>query len=66
MTWRCARQRRLEREAHALGRRRCLESAREFGLNMSCDGEGQCGAPEACDFYKDALAEVTAFDEALP
>lgn len=62
----CARQRRLELEAHENGRRACLESAEEFGLNMSCADEYECGAPDECQFFIDALAAATAFDEALP
>jgi hypothetical protein len=62
----CARQRRLEREAHEIARDECLESAEEFGLNMSCADEYECSAPLHCEFFKRALADVTAFDEALP
>ncbi len=62
----CARQRRLDREAHEAGREECLDSAEKLGLNMSCADEHECGAPESCEFFKRALAEATAFDEALP
>ncbi len=62
----CARQRRLEREAHEIGRDECLASAETLGLHMSCEDEYECGAPSACAFFQRALAEVTAFDEALP
>lgn len=62
----CARRRRLEDEAHQIGRERCLASAEELGLHMSCDSEYECGAPDECDFFKNAMAEVEAFDGALP
>ncbi len=62
----CARQRRLEAEAHEDGRHECLDSAEELGLNMSCQDEYECGAPEECQFFLDALARAKAFDECLP
>ena len=54
----CARQQRLEKQAHALGRRRCLKSAEELGLNMCCRDEGKCSAPEVCQFFIDALKQI--------
>lgn len=62
----CARQQRLELEAHERARHECLESAKELDLHMSCDDEGECPSPTHCEFFKRAIAEVTAEDEMMP
>lgn len=62
----CARMRRLEDEASDAARHVCIESGRRLGLHLSCEDEFECSDKLGCDFFKEALAEAIAFDEALP
>lgn len=62
----CARQNRLEGEAHQIGRLACMRSANRLGLTVSCADEYRCLATDQCAFFREALQHVTAFDEALP
>ncbi len=63
----CAREERLQREAHAAGRRECLASAKRLGLNLLCadHNAGECLDRESCPFFLEALAEAQAVDSLL-
>lgn len=45
----------MSAQVHDEARHNCLESAREFGLTMSCEDEYECPCPTHCDFYQRAI-----------
>ena len=61
----CARQRRLEEEAHLYAVQACCESAEDFDLHLCCCDEGRCTDERSCTFFVEALAQVTAFEDCL-